>query len=142
MRVRPGGRPRAGEDLDGQLPFNANDHEVIVPLPPNRRRLWWRGFKQAALLAAEVADRIGLPLDASSVVRSRFTSPQTARHNSDRRRNVARALSVRRPASIRGRRGLLVEDMMTTGATADECAHAIIAGGAISVDVFTLARGL
>jgi ComF family protein len=130
------------EFIDGQFPLDAGDYDIVVPIPLHRRRLWWRGFNQAALLAAEVAHRTGLPLDAASVVRSRFTPPQTARDHDDRRRNVARAFAVRRPASIRGRRVLLIDDVMTTGATADECARAIIAAGAISVDVFTLARVL
>jgi ComF family protein len=130
------------EYIDGGFPFDAGDYDVVVPIPLHRRRLWWRGFNQAALLAAEVAHRIGLPLDAASVVRSRFTPPQTARDHDDRRRNVARAFSVRRPASIRGRRVLLVDDVMTTGATADECARVMLAAGALSVDVFTLARVL
>lgn len=130
------------EYIDGEFPFIPSDYDVVVPIPLHRRRLWWRGFNQAALLAAEVAHRIGLPLDAASVVRSRFTPPQTARDHDDRRRNVARAFMVRRPTSIRGRRVLLVDDVMTTGATADECARVIVAAGAISVDVFTLARVL
>jgi ComF family protein len=130
------------EYLDGQFPFDASDYEVVVPIPLHRHRLWWRGFNQAALLASEVAMRTGLPLDAASVARSRFTPPQTARDHDDRRRNVARAFLVRRPASVRGRRILLVDDVMTRGATADECARVIVAAGATSVDVFTLGRVL
>jgi ComF family protein len=139
-------RPRPGralaEYIDGEFPFNASDYDVVVPIPLHRRRLWWRGFNQTALLAAEVAHRIALPLDAASVVRSRFTPPQTARDHDDRRRNLARAFELRRPTSIRGRRVPLVDDAMTRGATADECARVIVAAGAISVDMFTLARVL
>jgi ComF family protein len=130
------------EYIDGEFPINASDYDLVVPIPRHRRLLWWHGFNQAALLAAEVAHRMDLPLDAASVVRSRFTPSQTARDHDDRQRNVARACSVRRPAATRGRRVLLVDDVMTTGATADECARVIIAAGAQRVDVFTLARVL
>ena len=76
------------------------------------------------------------------MVRRRFTTPQTARHHEERIRNVRRAFVVTRPERIKGRRVLLVDDVMTTGATADECARVLIAAGAAHVDVFTLARAL
>jgi ComF family protein len=130
------------EYLGDQLPLDARDYDVIVPIPLHRRRLWWRGFNQAALLADEVARRLGLPLDASSIARTRYTPPQTARDHDARRRNVRRAFAVKRTARIRGLRVLLVDDVMTTGATVDECSRVILAAGAASVDVFTLARVL
>jgi ComF family protein len=130
------------EYLPEALPVTPADYDVIVPVPLHRRRLWWRGFNQAALLADALAQRLNLPLDAASVMRTRPTAPQTARDHDERRRNVRRAFAVRRPARIAGRRVLLVDDVMTTGATADECARAILKAGARKVDVFTLARVL
>ncbi len=128
------------EYLGPELPLSSGDYDIVVPVPLHRRRLWWRGFNQAALLADELARRLKLPLDASAVVRMRATPPQTARDHDDRRRNVRRAFAIAHPNRISGRRVLLVDDVMTTGATADECARAILAAGARSVDVFTLAR--
>ncbi len=130
------------EYLDGQFPFNASDYDLVVPIPLHRRRLGSRGCNQAAPPAGEVAHRTGLPPDAASVVRSPYTPPQTAPDHDDRRRNVARAFAVRRPASIRDRRVLLVDDVMTRGATDDEGARMIVRAGAISVGLFTLARVL
>ncbi len=130
------------EYLGDRLPVSASDYDLIVPVPLHWRRLWWRGFNQAALLAEEIARRLRLPLDVVSFVRHRSTTSQTARHHDDRIRNVRRAFVVIHPERIRGRRLLLIDDVMTTGATVDECARTLVAAGARSVDVFTLARVL
>jgi len=114
----------------------------VIAVPLHWRRLWWRGFNQAALLAAEIAGRLELALDTSALVRVRWTAPQTARDHDERRRNVRRAFAVRHAPRVAGRRILLVDDVMTTGATADECARTLIGAGARRVDVFTLARVL
>jgi ComF family protein len=115
---------------------------VVIPVPLHWRRLWWRGFNQAALLAAEVARRLDLPLDTTAMSRQRFTPPQTAQHHDERIKNVRRAFTVTDPERVKNRRILIVDDVMTTGATVDECARVLIAAGAACVDVFTLARVL
>jgi ComF family protein len=111
-----------------------------VPLHP--RRLWWRGFNQAALLAMTIARRLDQPTDLKSLVRIKMTTPQTSKDHDARHRNVRRAFAVARPGRIKGQRVLLVDDVMTTGATVDECARVLIAAGAARVDVLTLARVL
>ncbi len=68
--------------------------------------------------------------------------PQTSRHHDQRVKNVRRAFAVTNPERVRNRRVLIVDDVMTTGATVDECARVLIAAGAAYVDVFTLARVL
>ena len=130
------------EYLGERLPVSRDDYDLIVPVPLHWRRLWWRGFNQAALLAEEVARRMRLPLDAVSFARRRSTTSQTARHHDERIKNVRRAFVVLQPERISGRRVLLIDDVMTTGATVNECARTLLASGAASVDVFTLARVL
>lgn len=130
------------EYLPAELPLESDDIDVVIPVPLHRQRLWWRGFNQAAILAQEIARRIGAPLDTAALVRTRATRPQTARDHDDRIRNVRGAFEVRKPHHIADGRVLLVDDVMTTGATADECARTLIRAGATSVDVFTLARVL
>jgi ComF family protein len=130
------------EYLGDDLPVAAADYDVVIPVPLHWRRLWWRGFNQAALLAAEVARRLDLPLDTTAMARRRFTTPQTSRHHDERIRNVRRAFAVTNHQRIKHRRVLLVDDVMTTGATVDECARVLLAAGATVVDVFTLARVL
>jgi ComF family protein len=130
------------EFLGDELPIAAQDYDVVIPVPLHWRRLWWRGFNQAALLGSEVAGRLGLPLDTTSIMRRRRTAPQTARHHDERIKNVRRAFAVTRPERVKNRRVLIVDDVMTTGATVDECARVLLAAGAARVDVFTLARVL
>jgi ComF family protein len=113
--------------------------DVIVPMPLHWRRRWRRGFNQAALLAAELGRRRGLPV-IRAVRRRRHTASQAGLTHAARRRNVAGAFVVRREEAVRGKRVLLVDDVLTTGATASACARALKQAGARSVAVLTLAR--
>ncbi|HVN90507.1 MAG TPA: ComF family protein [Candidatus Binataceae bacterium] len=128
------------EFLDDPIPLADNDYDLIMPVPLHPERLRWRGFNQAALLAATVARRLRRPLDVRSLARSRATAPQTAKDRRDRHRNVCDAFTVHRSAQLANRRVLLVDDVMTTGSTADECARTLLAAGARRVDVLALAR--
>jgi ComF family protein len=130
------------EFLGDELPYSSADCDVVIPVPLHRRRLWWRGFNQAALLARTISLRLDKPLELQTLMRTKVTTPQTSQDHDARRRNVRRAFSVARAARIKGRRVLLVDDVMTTGATVDECARVLIAAGAARVDVLTLARVL
>jgi len=130
------------EFLGDELPYSANDFDIVVPVPLHPRRLWWRGFNQAALLAVTISRRAGKPVDMRSLTRTKMTTPQTSQDHDARRRNVRRAFAIARPARIRAKRVLLVDDVMTTGATVDECARVLMASGAARVDVLTLARVL
>ncbi len=89
-----------------------------------------------------IARRLEKPLDVKSLLRSKMTTPQTSQDHDARRRNVRRAFAVARPARIKGKRILLIDDVMTTGATVDECARVLVAAGAARVHVLTLARVL
>ena len=130
------------ECLSEPIPLAENDYDLVVAVPLHRARLRWRGFNQAALIGISIARRMGRPLDTGSLVRTRATPSQTAKDRQERHRNVRDAFLVRRPARIANRRILLIDDVMTTGATVDECARALLAAGARRVDVLTLARVL
>ena len=84
----------------------------------------------------------GLPLLRRALVRIRPTSTQTSLPKSERRRNVRNAFRVRHPGSVRGRTLLLIDDVLTTGATAAECSGQLLRGGARAVDLLTAARTL
>jgi len=110
-----------------------------VPLHPRRQR--HRTYNQSALLAAGVAGRLGVPLLAGGLVRLRDTASQTFMNMAKRRDNVRGAFAVTDPSWVEGRRILLVDDVMTTGATVSECAGVLEKAGAAGVYVATVARG-
>jgi competence protein ComFC len=128
--------------LGQQLPLNCGEYDLVIPVPLHRRRLRWRGFNQAALLASAITKQTGCELDLVTLARVRDTPPQTRQQGAQRRQNVRGAFAVRRPDRIVNRSLLLVDDVMTTGATLDECAHTLLRAGARKVDVFTLARAV
>jgi len=113
--------------------------DAAVPVPLHWRRRWRRGFNQAEALARAVGRRHGIPVERRCLVRVRATPPQHG-DAAARRRNVLSAFAVRRAERIAGKRLLLVDDVFTTGATADACAAALLAAGAVAVGVLTLAR--
>jgi ComF family protein len=124
------------------LPFEAGEHDLIMPVPLHLARLRWRGFNQAALLGSAIAPRLGRPLNTDTLVRVRETAPQTGQHMGERRSNIHNAFAVRRPAAVANRSVLLIDDVITTGATADECARTLLAAGARRVEILALARAL
>lgn len=115
--------------------------ELIVPVPLSRWRLLSRRFNQAAILAQELSRATGLPMDPQLLQRTRFAQTQVGLTHDQRRRNVAGAFGVpgNRRARLRGRNVLLVDDVITTGATAEACARALKRAGAARVDVLALA---
>jgi ComF family protein len=130
------------EFIGEPMPLAENDYDVVIPVPLHAARLRWRGFNQAAMIAAAVARRLERPLDVRSLTRPRATSPQTAQDRGERHRNVRDAFAVRRPVRVVNRRVLLIDDVLTTGSTVDECARTLLAAGARRVDVLALARVL
>lgn len=117
------------------------DAEVIVPVPLSRFRLVWRRFNQSALLAQEVSRLTGLPFRPLSLVRTRRTRPHPGLDRREREANVRGAFEVPayRVPEISGRAVLLIDDVVTSGATADACARALKSAGARTVDVLALA---
>lgn len=118
------------------------DHDVIVPVPLHRARLRWRGFNQAVPLARAVARACGRRVAPRVLARRRPTPPQVGLPAAERRANVRHAFALREPEVVDGRVVLLVDDVMTTGATLDECARILVRGGARRVDALVLARAL
>ncbi len=128
--------------LGESLPLDGDNYDLVIPVPLHHRRLRWRGFNQAAMLGFTVARKIDCMLDVVTLARIRDTPPQTWQDSAQRRQNVRGAFAVTRPDRIANRSLLLVDDVMTTGATLDECARILLAAGARKVDVFTLARAV
>lgn len=121
--------------------FAALQFEAIVPVPLHWRRRWQRGYNQSAALCRGLAATLGVPYQPSWLRRARHTPRQTSRPTSaERKANVRGAFRARPETLLRGRAILLVDDVMTTGATAGEASRALRAGGASRVVVAVLAR--
>ena len=114
--------------------------DLIVPVPLHRWRLLARTYNQAALLANALGPMTGKPVAPDALQRIKATPSQGRLDRVARRRNVARAFVANRPGAIKGRRVLLIDDVLTTGATAGACAQALLDAGALDVDVLVLAR--
>jgi competence protein ComFC len=113
--------------------------DVIVPMPLHWRKRWQRGFNQSELLAREIGRRSNVPVQ-NVLRRARFTSAQAGLTNAKRRLNVSGAFRARKKNSLAGKQVLLVDDVMTTGASAASCARALKLAGARQVTLLTLAR--
>jgi len=116
--------------------------DLLVPVPLHRWRLAGRGFNQAALLARGVARRLRLPVAVAALGRTGNTRTLAGLHPEERSRVLRGAFTVRQPGRIAGRRVLLVDDVLTTGATADGCCRALKGAGARWVGVAVAARVL
>ena len=126
---------RAGHDL-------LTEADLVAPVPLHRFRLFARRFNQSALLAQAIAHESDVAVAVDLLVRTRNTRSQATLSSDQRSRNVKGAFNIRRQWRNRvvGLKILLVDDVMTTGATVEECSKALLAEGAASVDIVTLAR--
>lgn len=116
------------------------DADLLAPVPLHRWRLFMRRYNQAALLARETGRAAGVVAVPDLLVRRRRTRSQGGLDRQGRHRNVAGAFALRRPGAVEGKRVVLVDDVLTTGATLGECARVLLRAGARRVDVLTLAR--
>lgn len=116
-------------------------YDWVVPVPLHRQRRRERGYNQAGLLARGVGRRFGVPVGARLLRRERRTETQTRLTAAQRISNVRGAFAAGSSPRLRDRRLLLVDDVMTTGATVSECARCLRSAGARAIDVVTVARG-
>ena len=117
--------------------------DVIAPVPLHPRREIERGYNQAFLIAESLAESSGHPIAAAGTIERSINTPhQTGLPAAQRRRNLSGAFVVRFPSLIQGKRVLLIDDVMTSGATMAECARTIRQAGASSVDIVTISRAI
>lgn len=119
-----------------------DEADALVPVPLHWRRLWARRFNQSAMLAGAVSRMAGRPVLDDALCRVRATAQQVGLSASERLNNVQDAFAVpeTRRAAIAGRHLVLVDDVLTSGATADMCARTLLRAGAVQVDVLVFAR--
>jgi ComF family protein len=118
------------------------DADALLPVPLHWRRLWARRFNQAAALAGAISDISGVPVLHGGIKRVRATPQQVGLSKTDRAANVQGAFRVapEEKALIAGKRLLLIDDVLTSGATVDTCARALLRAGCAHVDVLVFAR--
>ncbi len=114
--------------------------EVVLPVPMHWTRRWHRGTNSPELLARELARWLRVPLAPRALVRCRRTRKQNELLPEERPANIRGAFRLSAPRRVRGRRVLLIDDVLTTGATAQEATSVLLAGGAADVAVAVLAR--
>ena len=115
---------------------------LLVPVPLHRSRLWSRGFNQAALVARELSQRLQLAADPMVLRRTRRTPPLKGMSPLQRRKAVAGAFRVEDKSRIAGKTIILIDDVLTTGSTAEACARTLKKAGAARVELVSWARVL
>lgn len=127
---------KAGVAVPQQQKALGLEYDQVVPVPSSRRG---RGYNVPALMALPVAQALGLPLEPEALVRIHKNSPQASLSMEERLVNIAGAFRAQEPQQVEGKRILLVDDVITTGATASACAQALLDAGAQSVFAIALA---
>jgi len=113
--------------------------DIVIPVPLHKRRYRWRGFNQANNLAKELD--LQIPVITDILIRVRYTVPQVKMQNKNQRQeNLSDAFVIKDSLQVMGRNILLIDDVMTTGATLAECARILKASGAKTVSCLVLAR--
>ena len=119
--------------------WRREDFDLIVPVPLHVKRKRERGYNQSELLARLLARQIAIPC-SRALIRVRLTLPQVGLTDSQRLENVRKAFRCTKPQQISERRILLIDDVMTTGATATSASRTLLEGGARRISVLTVAR--
>jgi ComF family protein len=120
--------------------WDRSEFDCVVPIPLHPQRKRERGFNQAALLAHSLAGLIGIPCCEPALSRTRRTQPQVGLSDPERFRNLKNAFACGSSSLVAQKRVLLVDDVMTTGATAASASEALLAAGALRVSALTVAR--
>jgi len=119
--------------------FDIDQFDVIVPIPLSSTRLRERGYNQSQLLAEEIAHYYNIHLSINNLIKVLHTKNQANLSRKNRWTNVQRAFKIKTPNEYRQKAVLIIDDLLTTGATASEAGHMLKIAGAKTVGVLTLA---
>lgn len=144
-RLKYKGAQELGEHLGHRYGSLLSDHQysqqfdLIVPVPLHKYKLRRRGYNQAECFAKGLAESMSLPYHGKALLRTTDTSTQTSKSRFDRWQNVEEVFQVAKPEQVQNKHILLVDDVLTTGATLEACARALLAAGAAEVSIATIA---
>lgn len=113
--------------------------EAVVPVPLHPRKLRLRGYNQSEAICQGITETLDIPTITNVLIRSQFTQTQTKKNREERLQNVANAFSIRDPEALSQKNILLVDDVVTTGATLEVCANTILAATDPKISIATLA---
>ena len=119
-----------------------NTVEVIIPVPLHKRKLMKRGYNQSEQFAIGIGKIMNIPVNPYLLYRQKFTETQTKKSRFSRWQNVSDMFAVNDPVQLQGRHILLVDDVITTGATLESCIHALSAGPGIKISIAAIAVAL
>jgi len=121
--------------------LDVQDYDYIMPVPIHKKKMRKRGYNQMELIGRRLSTKTGIPLEVQSLVKSVNTLPQRGLSAEDRQENIKGSFEVPDRSEIEGKRILLIDDVMTTGATANECAKVLLKDGKVRyTDVLALTR--
>jgi ComF family protein len=120
--------------------WDSTSFDLVVPVPLHIRRRRNRGYNQSDLIARGLARKIGISYNSRLLIRTRNSASQVGLSDKQRQENVRNAFRCTDPGQISGRRILLIDDVMTTGATVRSASRALVAAGALRVSVLVMAR--
>ncbi|WP_165838151.1 ComF family protein [Pontibacter arcticus] len=144
-RLKYKGAQDLGEHIGKQYGYQLAEHkynlqfDLIVPVPLHKIKLRKRGYNQSDCFATGLAEAMQLPWNAKALARTTYTSTQTSKTRFDRWQNVEQVFMVNLPDEVKDKRVLLVDDVLTTGATLEACAVALLDAGAAEVSIATIA---
>lgn len=142
LKLKYGTRPATALTIAKLMARNVvgGPDALLVPVPLHRWRIWRRGYNQSALVATALGKQAGVPVALAGLIRTRSTPPLKAMNHGQRRATVRGAFAVAPGHGFAGRRIMLVDDIYTTGSTADACAKVLKKAGAASVELHVWAR--
>ena len=117
----------------------ANSCDIAVPVPIHNKRKRERGYNQSELIARSLAKKLNIPVISRVLVKIKNTPPQSSLAKDERYKNLEGVFYVKRPHLIEGKRVLLIDDVITTGSTLEQCGKVLLESGAVCVDAFVIA---
>ncbi|UII28256.1 ComF family protein [Fulvivirga maritima] len=144
-RLKYGDKPELGTLMGSEYgkelrEANFSEHyDVIVPVPLHKKKLRRRGYNQSAMFGTGLSESLELPQYENALVRNIYTSTQTKKSRLDRLKNVKTIFGYNKEVSLSGLSVLLVDDVITTGATLEACIEALTEAGATSIGVAAIA---